>query len=315
MQIVFMGTPEQAAQILEELILAGHQILCVVTQPDRPRGRGQKIEFSPVKEVALKHTLPIEQPEKVKGNEVFVSLIKSLQPDILVVVAYGQILPKKMLEIPKYGAVNVHASLLPRYRGAAPIQWALLSGEKETGITLMKIDELLDTGDIIFQEKVMIEAEDNAVTLSKKLFLEGSKLLIRALAEIEKGSAKYQKQNEKEATYAPSLTKESGEIDWKKPAAEIHNRVRALVPWPGAHTYFKGKLLKIWRSEVSIADLITGKKAAGEIVQIVKNLGFIVSTGSGDLLVLEVQPEGRQKMGAYDFCIGHGVQAGEVFPS
>jgi methionyl-tRNA formyltransferase len=170
MKIIFMGTPETSAQTLKALLEAKHEILCVVTQPDRPKGRGQKISFSPVKELALKYALPLEQPEKIKGNEVFISFLRSLKPDLIVVVAYGKILPKEILDIPKYKCINVHASLLPRYRGAAPVQWALLNGEKEIGITIMKIDELLDTGDIILQEKIKVEEEDNTATLIKKLF-------------------------------------------------------------------------------------------------------------------------------------------------
>jgi len=315
MKIVFMGTPEEASAVLQALLTSKHEILAVVTQPDRPRGRGQKVSFSPVKEAALKHSLPIEQPEKVKGSEVFVSFLKSLHPDIIVIVAFGRILPKAILDIPRYGCINLHASLLPKYRGAAPIQWALLNGEKETGITVMKINELLDTGEIILQEKVKIEESDKATTLSKKLFALGGKLLLGALEQIEQGKAKYISQNEPGATYAPALTKESGEIDWKKSAAEIHNRVRALIPWPVAHTFYQKKLLKIWKTEIHVADLETKYKLPGTIVQIVKNIGFIVATGKGHLLVLEVQPEGKKRMGAYEFAIGHAVKMGEVLPN
>lgn len=315
MRIVFMGTPEAGAKVLSDLISAKHEILAVVTQPDRPKGRGQKISFSPVKELALKYALPIQQPEKVKGNEVFISFLKSLNPEIIVVVAYGKILPKEILAIPKYGCVNVHASLLPKYRGAAPIQWAILSGEKETGVTIMKLEELLDTGEIILQEKVKIEEEDDAVTLSKKIFDLGSKLLLKALEEIAQGKAKYVKQNEAAATYAPAITKESAEIDWRKSAVQIHNRIRAMVPWPVAHTFYKEKLLKIWKSEIHLADLETRYKLPGTIVGIIKKVGFIVATGKGHLLVTSVQPEGKKRMPAYDFVIGYKLKIGEVLPS
>ena len=315
MKIVFMGTPETSAAILEDLIRAKHEILCVVTQPDRPKGRGQKITFPPVKETALKYSLPVEQPEKIKKNEIFFVFLKSLRPDIIVVVAYGRILPKEILDVPQFGCINVHASLLPKYRGAAPVQWALLKGEKETGVTIMKINELLDTGDIILQEKVEIEDRDTAETLAKKLFNLGGKLLLQALERIEKREAKYVPQKETEATQAPAITKESAEIDWRKSAREIHNRIRALIPWPVAHTFYKEKLLKIWKSEIYVADLETRFKLPGSMVQIVKHTGFIVATGKGHLLVLEVQPEGKKRMPAYDFVIGHDVKIGETLPN
>jgi len=314
MKIVFMGTPEPAAQLLADLIAAKQEIVCVVTQPDRPKGRGQKITFPPVKDVALKHGLSIEQPEKLKVGS-FISLIESLRPDIIVVVAYGKILPKEILDIPQYGCLNVHASLLPKYRGAAPMQWALLNGEKETGVTVMRLDQFLDTGDIILQKKIAIEENDDVLVLSKKIFSVGSKLLVKALKQINEGQVKYLQQNNAEATNAPLIRKESGEIDWRKTAREIHNRVRAMIPWPVAHTFFREKLLKIWQSEIHIADLETKYKQPGTIVQIVKGIGFIVATGAGHLLVKRVQLEGKKQMGAYEFVIGHDVEVGETLPN
>lgn len=315
MKIVFFGTPGPAAKILEALITAKHEILCVVTQPDRPRGRGQKVAFSPVKEIALKHALPLEQPEEVKDNPVFRTLLGSLKPEIAVVVAYGKILPKEILAIPEQGFINVHASLLPKYRGAAPIQWALLKGEKETGITIFKLTEALDAGPVILQKKIRIEDEDDAETLSEKLFREGGKLLPKALSQLEKGTAKYHAQKEADVAYAPSLTKESGEIDWKKSALEVRDRIRALVPWPAAHTFYRGKRLKILRSRPQMLDLKSEAGLPGAVVHILKPEGFIVAAGKGDLLILEVQPEAGKKMGAYDFAIGHGLKTGEVLPS
>lgn len=314
MKIIFMGTPDPAAQMLAGLIAAKHEILCVVTQPDRPKGRGQKMTFPPVKEVAIKYGLSIEQPEKLKLGS-FISLLESLRPDIIIVVAYGKILPKEILAIPQYGCLNVHASLLPKYRGAAPMQWALLNGEKETGVTVMRLDELLDTGDIILQKKISIEENDDVLMLSKKIFAEGSKLLLKALKQIKEGKVKYLQQNNAQATNAPLIRKESGEIDWRKTAAEIHNRVRAMIPWPVAHTFYREKLLKIWQSEIHIADLETKYKLPGTIVQIVKNVGFIVATGAGHLLVKRVQAEGKKQMGAYEFVIGHDVEVGETLPN
>lgn len=312
MKIVFMGTPEQSAAVLADLLAAKHNILCVITQPDRPKGRGQKVAFSPVKDLALKNDLPLEQPEKAKDA---VALIRSLAPDIVVVVAYGKLLPRELLNVPKYGCVNVHASLLPKYRGAAPVQWALLKGEKETGITIMRIDERLDTGEIISQKKVRIEEEDDAGGLMQKLFACGSKLLLEALKKIEKGEARYVPQNEADATFAPAISKESGELDWKKSAAEIHDRVRALVHWPVAQTFYREKRLKIWKSRVHLADLSSREHVPGSIVEIVKNEGFIVSTGRGHILIQEVQTEGGKRMKAYDFVIGHDVKIGETLPN
>lgn len=310
-----MGTPEPAAKVLESLISSQHEIACVVTQPDRPKGRGQKITFSPVKELAVKHGLPLEQPEKVKKNQVFVSLLKSLKPDIIIVVAYGRILPKEILGLPKFGCVNIHASLLPKYRGAAPIQWALLNGEKETGLTIMQLNEGLDTGDIIKQEKVFIDEDDTTPVLTEKLFKRAGNLLRKALAEIEAGKTKLQKQDDAKASYASLITKEAGEIDWKKSAAEIHNRVRAMIPWPVARTFYKGKLLKIWQTKLHIIDLAQGSNLPGTIIEIVKNVGFIVATGKGHLLVTSVQLEGKKRMPAYNFVIGHDVKIAETLPN
>lgn len=315
MRIVFFGTPEPAAEILRSLIEAKHEILCVVTQPDRPKGRGQKVGFSPVKEIALKHALPLEQPESVKNNPVFSILLESLKPDIGVVVAYGKILPREILEIPKHGFINVHASLLPKYRGAAPVQWALLKGENETGVTIFKLTELLDAGPILLQEKIKTEEEDTAETLSEKLFAEGKELLLEALKRVEEGKARFLPQNEAAATFAPSLTKESGEIDWKKSAREIYDRVRALVSWPAAHTFCRGKRLKILKAKICPVDLTTTSKLPGTVVGILKSEGFIVAAGQGNLLVLEVQPEAGKRMKAYDFIIGHDVKIGETLPN
>ena len=313
MKIVFMGTPETAATALEELVSSQHKIICVVTQPDRPKGRGRKLTFPPIKDVALKYNLPLEQPEKVKNNPTFISSLKSIKPDIIVVVAYGKILPKEILTIPEYGCINVHASLLPKYRGAAPIQWALLKGEKETGITIMKIDDRLDTGDIILQKKIKISDEDNTETLSKKLFAAGRKLLLKALEQIEEGKAKFVKQNEAEATNAPSITKESGELDWRKPALEIHNRVRAMVPWPVAHTFFQRKLLKIWQTTLYAKE--AKSHLPGTIEQVVKGTGFSVATGAGAILIREVQAEGKKRMPAHDFVVGRKIKIGDKIPS
>ncbi|MFA5840550.1 MAG: methionyl-tRNA formyltransferase, partial [Candidatus Margulisiibacteriota bacterium] len=244
MRIVFMGTPTPAATILEFILASSsHEVVGVITQPDRPKGRGLKLSFSPVKEVAVKNNLLVEQPEKIKDGKI-VRWLERLQPDIIIVVAYGKILPKEILEIPKFGCINIHASLLPKYRGAAPVQWALLNGEKETGLSIMKIDEGLDTGAILLQQKIAIAEDDNAETLLHKLFAGGGVLLKEALNLLESKQADFIPQKDSVATFAPSLTKESGEIDWRKSASELHNRVRALIPWPAAHTYYNKKQLK-----------------------------------------------------------------------
>ncbi|MFH1362398.1 MAG: methionyl-tRNA formyltransferase [bacterium] len=312
MRLIFMGTPEPAAKVLQALIAAGHEIAAVVTQPDRPSGRGQKLAFSAVKELALQNNLPLEQPEKIKGNKVFAALIKSLAPEVIVVVAYGKILPREILDIPKFGCLNVHASLLPKYRGAAPVQWALLKGEAETGITIMKLDELLDTGDILLQEKVQISDEDTTQTLLEKLFTKAGPLLLKALEQLEKGSANFIKQKDSDATNAPSIQKEAGELNWQKSSLDLHSRIRAMIPWPGAHTFFKGKLLKIWRAKPIAAG---SKNEPGTILEIVKDQGFVVATANGNLLVLEVQPAGKKRMSAFQFAIGHDVKPGKNLPS
>jgi methionyl-tRNA formyltransferase len=309
--MVFFGTPEPAAGILDALISSKHEIVCVFTQPDRPKGRGQKLAASPVKELALKYNIRVEQPEKIKNSPAVKDLLETLQPEIAVVVAYGKILPAEILSVPKHGFINVHASLLPKYRGAAPVQWALLNGEKETGITIMKVDECLDTGAIILQEKLEIHPDDDAVSLFDKLFAAGGPLLLKALQQIETGKACYTKQNDAEASFAPALSRESGEIDWKKTAEEINSQVRALLLWPGAHTFYHGKMVKVLKVK-----RVEGKAALpGTIVEIQKNSGFTVETGAGILQVLQVQPAGKNVMGAYEFVIGHKLAIGEVLPS
>ncbi|HTY13259.1 MAG TPA: methionyl-tRNA formyltransferase [Candidatus Omnitrophota bacterium] len=309
MKIVFMGTPAPAAACLQALIDAEEQIACVVTQPDRPKGRNLRVTASPVKELAMKYKIPVESPEKAK-DPIFINKIRSLDPELIVVVAYGKILPKELLSIPKRGAINVHASLLPKYRGAAPVQWALLNGDNETGVTVMQISETLDTGDIILQDTVTIDPQDNSATLLDKLFARGAQTLLLVVDQIKKGTAKASPQNETEATYAPSITKESGEIDWKRSAMEINNRVRAMIPWPVAHTFYKGKMLRLWSAEpVSVP----GKFQPGEIVDVRDDL--IVACGAGSLLIQELQLEGGRKMGAHDFVRGHRLAIGDSFPS
>ncbi|MFA4906104.1 MAG: methionyl-tRNA formyltransferase [Candidatus Margulisiibacteriota bacterium] len=309
MKIVFMGTPLPAARLLQALLDAEEQIVLAVTQPDRPKGRHLHTAPSPVKELAQKYKIPVETPEKVK-DQIFIDKIHSLDPDLIVVAAYGKILPKDLLTIPKYGAINVHASLLPKYRGAAPIQWAILKGENETGVTVMQVSETLDTGDIILQDKVPIDPEDTAETLLDKVFEVGAQTLLRAIDQIKKGTAKKIPQKEADATYAPLIAKESGEIDWKKSATEVNNRVRALLPWPTAHTFYKGKMLKIIKAEPAP---VPGKFKPGEVVDIKDD--FIIACGVGSLILKEVQLEGGKKMTGEQFLRGHRLAIGEILPS
>ncbi|MBU0687754.1 MAG: methionyl-tRNA formyltransferase [Candidatus Margulisbacteria bacterium] len=313
MRIIFMGTPEPARKVLQALIDAKNEIVCVVTQPDRPKGRGQKLTSSPVCELANQAGLPLEKPESVK-DKVFISLLKSLSPDIIIVVAYGKILPKEILGIAKLGCINIHASLLPRYRGAAPVQWALLKGEKETGITIMQIDETLDTGNIWAQEKVVISKNDTTISLSKKLFEVGPQLLTKTLKQIKSGKLKSIPQNNAQASYAPKLRKEEGVLDFKKEAAAVRNRIRAFDPWPGAYTFFKEKILKIWKVNAKFIDL-QKSFAAGEVIDIIKGRGFVVAALDKGLLIEEVQLEGKKRMSAYDFVLGHQLKVGENLPS
>lgn len=311
MKIVFMGTPKPAARCLQALFDAEEQIVAVVTQPDRPVGRGQKMTEPPVKQLAKKYHVPIEQPEKVKKNETFINRIRSYEPDLIVVVAYGKILPKELLEIPKHGSINVHASLLPKYRGAGPIQWAILNGEKETGITVMQIVEELDAGDILLQKKVPIAPDDTSLTLGEKLFDLGAELLIDSIIKIKNGSITRTKQNDHDATQAPLLIKEIGEINFEKPAEHVHNKIRGLIPWPTAHTFYHGKMLKLLKSEI----ILDKKGEPGKVIEIVKNNGFIIGCQDTGLLITEVQLEGKRKMKASEFISGHKLQEHDILPS
>ncbi|MCX5751512.1 MAG: methionyl-tRNA formyltransferase [Candidatus Saganbacteria bacterium] len=312
MRIVFMGTPAAAAKILQALVDAKQEIIAVVTQPDRPQGRGLKVYFSPVKELALQYNLPLLQPEKVK-EPIFVAELCALKPDLIIVVAYGQILSGQVLEMPKYGCINVHASLLPKYRGASPIEYAILKGEKETGISIMRVQVSLDTGPVLLQDKLPISAIDTTGSLESKLFEIAVPLTLKAIKLIEQGKAEFIKQDESKASYASRIRKEEGVVDWKKSAMQIDAMVRAFDPWPGAYTYYNKKSLKICRADR--ADRADKVFKAGEIVEIVKNEGFKVATGDGILMVLEVQAEAGKRMNAYDFVMGHKLQVGEVLPN
>ena len=307
-KIVFFGTPSFAIPTLKGLLEGPDEIVAVVTQPDRAKGRGQKVTPTPVKELALRHGLTVLQPERVK-EETFLENIGNIQPDLFVVVAYGQILPKSLLTIPKHGAVNVHASLLPRYRGAAPISWAILKGEEVTGVTTMFMDEGMDTGGILLQAKIPIGERETGESLHERLALLGAKLLRETVEGMKTAAVRPTPQDHSQATYAPSIKKEDGSIDWKKEAREIDRQVRALNPWPGAFTRWDGKFLKIYKGEAR-EGLPRGNTGAVTWV----GADFIeVETGRNSFLIQEVQLEGGKRMDIRDFLSGHPIPVGTTF--
>ena len=311
MKIIFMGTPEFAAYIMEAVANAGHKIALAVTQCDKPRGRGKKVQFSPVKEKALELDIPVYQPEKIKRDECVRELLK-YEPEMIVVAAYGQILPESILTMAKYGCINVHGSLLPKYRGAAPIQWAIMDGEKETGVTTMKMDAGIDTGDMIDKVVVPIAKEETAETLYDKLMRAGAPLLLETMEKLEKGSAVFTKQNDikqekDDNTYAKILKKEMGKIDFSMPAEKIERLIRGLNPWPTAYTSYQGKTLKIWKA------FVKEEEAAGEfgeIIEVAKD-SFSVKTGKNLLCITELQMEGKKRMDTRAFLSGIRLETGE----
>lgn len=307
MRIIFMGTPDFSVGTLEALVEAGHDVCLVVTQPDKPKGRGKEMQFTPVKEAALKHGIPVFQPRKVREPEC-VEELRKYNADVCVVIAFGQILPKEILELTPYGCMNVHASLLPAYRGAAPIQWALISGEKMTGITTMQMDEGLDTGDMLLKVEVPITNEDTGETLHDKMAEAGAKLAVETLAQMEKGLLKPEKQGETTTPYAKMLKKEMGNIDWTKPADEIERLVRGMNSWPSAYTKWENKVMKIWRAAVDENDT---QAAPGTIVNVTKD-DFSVQTGKGLLVVKELQIPGKKRMSADAFLRGYQIAEGTV---
>ena len=317
MKVVFMGTPDFAKESLEAIYNAGHEILGVVTNPDKPKGRGMKMVASPVKEFATEKNLKIYQPLKVKNNEEFIKEIKALDPDVICVVAYGKILPKEVLDIPKLGCINVHGSLLPKYRGAAPIQWAVLNGDKTTGITTMYMDVGMDTGDMILKEEVEIGEDETTGELWDRLSEIGGKLLVDTLKRVEAGTAPREKQGE-EFTLAPMLNKEMAKIDWEnKTAEEIKNLVRGLNPIMGAYTFLNGKKIKFWRVAIATTDEIMA-----DGMEILKNGtvmvsdprdGLFIKAKNGIIRVLEIQGENAKRMPVGDFLRGNPIQEFEVF--
>lgn len=313
MRIVFMGTPDFAVNTLESIINAGHEIALVVTQPDKAKGRGKKLVYSPVKETALKYSLDVAQPERVKEEE-FVERLSLLAPDVIVVVAYGQILPESILNIPQYGCINVHASLLPEYRGAAPIQWAVIDGLHETGVTTMYMDKGLDTGDIIDQKIITIDDNETGGSLFDRLAVLGGEIIVETLEKIEKGTVTRTKQNDELSSYAKMLSKEMGILDFSMDAVVLERFIRGLNPWPSAYTRLDGKILKVFAADVVDEDNIgeiNGLTSPGCIIAVDKK-SFTVRCGNGGLAITNLQLEGKKRMDTAAFLLGYKVETGNL---
>ena len=302
MRVVFMGTPGFAVGTLKALLEAGHDVAAVVTQPDKPKGRGKEFLMTPVKAEAVKHDIPVFQPERVRKNEEFLEELKKLAPDVIVVVAFGQLLPVSVLTLPKYGCVNVHASLLPMYRGAVPLQWVIINGEKVSGVTTMQMDKGLDTGDMLLKEEVAIEPKETYETYHDKLSVVGAQLLIKTLDGLEAGTITPVKQ-EGDTCYASMIDKSLGNLDFTRPAVELERLMRGLDPAPAAYSFLDGKLLKLFGADVVDSDKEYSAQECGIITNITKNT-FDITTGAGVLRVNEVQLEGKKRMDAASFLRG-----------
>ena len=308
MRVIYMGTPDFAVGALEEIIKAGHEVVLVVTQPDKPKGRGKTMQFTPVKECALAHGLEVFQPVKVRES-ANIEYLRKFNPDIIVVAAFGQILPKAILDMPKYCCVNIHASLLPKYRGAAPIQWAIINGDEVTGVTTMRMAEGIDTGDMIAKRQVRIAEDETGGSLFDKLADVGGKLCVETLKMIEDGTAEYTPQDSEKSTHTSMIRKELGEIDWGKSAVEIERLIRGLNPWPSAYTHLNSKTFKIWKA--AVLDEAYDCEP-GCICRVSKN-EMHVMTGDGVLSLLEVQLEGKKRMDIESFLRGFSVEEGTIF--
>lgn len=322
MRIVFMGTPDFSVPALKALVEAGHQVIAVVTQPDKPRGRGKEVQMTPVKIQAMEYGIPVYQPAKVREAS-FVEVLQGMEADVYVVIAFGQLLPKAVLELPKYGCINIHASLLPKYRGAAPIQWCVIDGERETGITTMMMDVGLDTGDMLEKTVIPIEEKETGGSLHDKLSLAGGALILSTLKKLEEGTLVRTPQTDEGTCYAKMLTKSLGDIDWNQSAVSIERLIRGLNPWPSAYTLWNGKTIKIWS-----ADVTTSREAAaflsesgvpsetgitpGTVVCSDKH-SLVVCTGDGLLSVRELQMEGKKRMDTPAFLRGYPIPEGDVF--
>lgn len=314
MRILFMGTPDFAVETLETLIYSEHEVIGVVTQPDKPKGRGGKVQFSPVKEAAIEAGIPVFQPNRVRDG-AFIEQLRSILPDVIVVVAFGQLLTKEILELPRYGCLNVHASLLPKLRGAAPIQWSVIDGDKESGVTIQQMDEGLDTGDILLVEKYTLDPKETGGSLFDKLAKLGGPMILKVLQMAEEGSLQPQKQDDAQHTYAKRLSKATGQMDFTKPAKELERLIRGLNPWPSAFCFLNGKMLKIWEADV-IEDTVSSDQdtEAGMIVDVAKD-SFDVKTKDGLLRVYEVQLEGKKRMRCDAFLRGFSLEKGQQLKS
>ena len=307
MRVVFMGTPDFAVPTLEALI-KNHEVVGVVTQPDKRKGRGKAMAFSPVKEKALEYEIPVYQPVKVREEE-FVETLRELNPEVIVVAAFGQILPESILNMPEYGCINVHASLLPKYRGAAPIQWSIIDGEKETGVTIMYMEKGLDTGDMIEKVVVPIDAKETGESLHDKLAAAGGPLLLEVLDKLKAGTAVRTPQKDEDSCYAKMLTKELGKIEWTRDAASIERLIRGLNSWPSAYTSFHDKTLKVWDADVEAG---SSDAQPGTVVKVTSDAVY-VQTGEGILKLNEVQIQGKKRMPVKAFLLGHKIEAGTAF--
>ena len=311
MNIVFFGSAEFSMGSLRALITSRHKVVALVTQPDRKKGRSLKLSPPPTKVLAASHGIPVYQPEDASIKES-VKYLKDLKPDLFVVVSFGQILKKELLAVPRLYSINLHASLLPKYRGAAPVNWAVINGDKETGATIMRMDEGMDSGGIMAQEEIPIGEDDTSLTMSEKISERGAGLLVAAIESIEKDKTKFVKQDASRATYAPKMKKEDGLIDWKEDAFKIHNLTKGLLPWPGAYTRHKGKILKVLMTGVSPLPGAEGGSQPGEVMEATGEKGIIVATGHGALAITYLQLEGKKILDAASFLRGHRMEKGEI---
>lgn len=319
MKVIYLGTPDFATRALEKIIEAGHEVTLVVTQPDRQKGRGKEVQFSPVKEAALKHNIPVFQPVKIKTPEAVEELHK-YEADIFVVAAFGQILSKEILDMPKYGCVNIHASLLPKYRGAAPIQWAVINGDEKSGVTLMQMNEGLDTGDILLQSIVTLDKKETGESLFDKLAVMGAELIVEALPLIEQGKITPVKQKEEESCYARMLKKDMGDLDFNQDAKTLECLIRGLNSWPSAYTRWNGKTLKIWDAEViegaseeyQSFEKNSAKKIEPGMILEVNKTSFVLACKESALRIMSVQIEGKKRMDVKDFLLGYHLNTGDI---
>lgn len=322
MRVVYMGTPDFAVNTLDVIVKAGHEVMLVVTQPDKAKGRSGKLVYTAVKEKAVELELPVAQPEKVR-EEVFMEQLEQLNPDVIVVVAFGQILPERILNIPKYGCINVHASLLPAYRGAAPIQWAVIDGLEETGVTTMYMEKGLDTGDIILQSRLKLAEDETGGSLFERLADEGAQLLIKTLEQLEQGIATRTKQDDSKSSYAKMLTKDMGKLDFSRDAKSLECLIRGVDPWPGAFTKLQGKNLKIFKAEVMSEEEIIAihkqdcyaQKDRNDLIGVILTVdkkSFVIGCANGGLRILDLQLEGKKRMHTSAFLLGYNLQEGTV---